>query len=652
MLQRLTLFCCSILILPAVVHGQNVTDAMGFNWDMANNASINDGSDDAFDGGIVLHVGGTAYNGSGQGTNQDGLFVFGTETISGVAVTRHVMLIKDPPGLVYADSYHNPGTDSTSIVPVIYSDFGDSATPQVKSNSEGKMSAMLYMHQPNRPLIAFHFGEPTTDYLPTLSGSSDNYQFSFPPLELKPGETKSIGYFVGQRRPGTGEKTFADEEAFRKSVLQINEKKTFAFVNLPGFGLYDSGKLKLIERASSDFIETLKKDKVYGKLLTNEFQLETSIGKRTYKAAEIVNAVRFGSENYAVAADDGSILEGKLSPEKVKFQLSDGGQGEIELKNIEALVPREPDMAKAKLRKPGQWFEFKSPVFAFVSQDRLTGTPINENLKVHTSLGVLDVPMKSVQTIEMEQGETQQQPKFTMVDGQSFTGFLYDDIEVKIFDGSTMKVSPKNLKTVFLSGQVKPGSGKTPSDHPYLSLNGKDHLLVEFLTDQKPLEFTSLFGTQTISPEQILMLESSPGLAAGMHVTLWDGSKLQGKLTGKNLLVKVFGKEREIAVEMIREFHNPMALPPESIRKEYLELIKRLGSKKYGERASALKILENDKVKLRGLFLSQLDKVGVEAKSRLWKLLPEKDRPKDAKKPNVKKKSGEEAEVEVDPMPE
>ncbi len=645
MLQRLTLLCFLTLILPVSLdqraQAQNVSDAMGFNWDFAANGSVNDGSDDAFDGGIVLHVSGTAFNGTGQGVNKDGLIVFGPETIGNMVVTRHVLMIEDPPGLVYADSYHNPGKASVTATPIIYNDFGDAAVPQVKSNSDGKMSAMLYMHQPNRPLIAFHFGEPSTDYLPTLSGSSDNYQFSFPPLELKAGETKTIGYFVGQRRPGTGEKTFSNEEAFRKSILQINAKKTFDFVNLPGFGLYDSGKLKLIERSSSDFIATLKKDKVYGTLLTKEFMLETAIGKRKYKAEEIVNAVRFGSDNYSVAADDGSILDGKLSPDKVKFELSDGGQGEIELKNIEALVPREPNMAKAKKRKPGQWFEFKAPVFAFVSQDRLTGTPVNDSLEVHTSIGVLDVPLKFIQTIEMEQGQNKQQPKFTMTDGQSFTGFLYEDIEVKIFDGSTMKVAPKNLRTVFLSGQVKPASNSAPTDHPYLSLSGQDYLLVEFLNDQKPLEFTSLFGTQTINLEQVLMLESSPGLAAGMHVTLWDGSKLQGKLSGESLLVKVFGKEREIAVEMIREFHNPLAIPPESIRKEYLQLIKLLGSKKYSERARALKILEKDKEKLRGLFKLHLDKVGVEAKSRLWRLLPEKDRPQDAKKSNVKQKGEE-----------
>ena len=198
--QRLTLLCFLVLIFPVSANAQHLTDSMGFNWDFAGNGSVNDGSNDAFDGGIILQVGGEVFNGSGQGNNQDGMIIFGPQTMGGVTVTRHVMLSKDPPGLVYADSYHNPGGESATVTPMIQNDFGDSATPQVKANSEAKMSALLYMHQPNRPLIAFHFGNPETEYLPTLSGSGDNYQFTYPPLELKSGDTKSIGYFVGQRQ--------------------------------------------------------------------------------------------------------------------------------------------------------------------------------------------------------------------------------------------------------------------------------------------------------------------------------------------------------------------------------------------------------------------------------------------------------------------
>ena len=54
--QRLTVFFFLVLILPVSASAQNLTDSMGFNWDFAGNGSVNDGSNDAFDGGIILPV--------------------------------------------------------------------------------------------------------------------------------------------------------------------------------------------------------------------------------------------------------------------------------------------------------------------------------------------------------------------------------------------------------------------------------------------------------------------------------------------------------------------------------------------------------------------------------------------------------------------
>jgi hypothetical protein len=88
---------------------------------------------------------------------------------------------------------------------------------------------------------------------------------------------------------------------------------------------------------------------------------------------------------------------------------------------------------------------------------------------------------------------------------------------------------------------------------------------------------------------------------------------------------------------MIKAFINPLAMPPERVREQYIKTIRLLGSKKYQERAAAIRILEKDGAKIRGLLKSQLEHVDVETKARIWKLLPEADRPKkEAKRENKK----------------
>lgn len=640
--RRILLFMVALVLpticLASIASGQTVTDKLGFIWDLSPSGSVEDGSDDAFDGAVLLVMDSGQFNGSGGSSNKDGLIVFGPEQIGGVTVTREVLMVADPPGLVYADSYRNNGNDTIQFSPSIHSDFGEAAVPQTKNSAEGGMTRLIYTHDPGRPTIVFLFGGEKTNFLPTLAGNGDTYTFQFPQVELHAGETKSIGYFVGQRTPQAGRVLYRETDAFERSMAGIHKLRNYLFLNIPGFGIYQTGDLGLKDQGSMDFIATRKKDEVYGKLLTREFSLDTDLGKRKYQAEEIVNAIRVDSGRFKVAANDGSVLEGQFEPDAIKFELSDGGQGEIETQQVTWLVPKLVGKFNKKEARLGKWFDFSSPIFVFASQDRLTGVPVSKTLNVHTEIGTLEVPVDLIRAIKLPTGNGDQQARFTTTDGQSFTGFLYDDIEVEIFDGSVKKVSPKNVTDIYLSGEAPPRSSVLPSDRPYLKLSDRDLLYVDFQVDQKPLEFKTAFGTRAINPEQILMLTSTPGLTGGMNITLWDGSKLSGSLTSEDFMIKVLGQNKAVLAPMIRKFHNPMALPPEGIRQQYIKLIQQLGSKEYGERADAVRLLEKDAVKIRGLLKSQLELVDVEARARIWKLLPESDRPKKAKKPKQEKK--------------
>ena len=140
------------------------------------------------------------------------------------------------------------------------------------------------------------------------------------------------------------------------------------------------------------------------------------------------------------------------------------------------------------------------------------------------------------------------------------------------------------------------------------------------------LEFATDFGVRHFSPEQILSLSSKPGLTEEMTITLWDGSELQGKLTSESVLFELQDNDVEIASSLIRTYQNPLCLPPKKIRDQYIETINQLASEKFSVRNTAMKRLEKDAHKIRGLLKSQMKVVDVETKARIWKLLPEEDR--------------------------
>ena len=256
-----------------------LNDAMGYMWDVQINGSISDGSTDTFDGAYTLYVNGNNFNGSGM-TNEKGIITLGPTNVGGVSVTRDIMLTTDPAGIVFVDSYKNAGGAATDVTPMHYSDMGETATPQNAQSKKGGLKASLYQQQNGRSSVTMIFGDDSTSYLPTMSVSGDELTISYPSFKLAAGQSRSIGYFVGQRPTGSGPELRDDKRAFSKSLGEIASKKNFNFLNVPGMNLFNLGNIELVGQGEMDFLETRQGDKVYGSLSTQEFVLDTALGQR------------------------------------------------------------------------------------------------------------------------------------------------------------------------------------------------------------------------------------------------------------------------------------------------------------------------------------------------------------------------------------
>ena len=230
------LTCISLTCLASTneIQAQLITDSKAFNWDFAQNASIEDGSNDTFDGGMLLFVGSDSFDGNGASEREGNLYVFGPEDVGGVVVSRSVLLVDEPAGLFYAESFRNKGGSKIRINPRVVSDFGDEEQPQTELNGEGKMVAMRYPHPSPRAAVVYLFGDAASSYLPSLRGSGDVYTFEYPQLTLQPGQRKTIGYFVAQRDLEKTETLYKNDSVFQDCVNAISSLKSFSFVNCLG----------------------------------------------------------------------------------------------------------------------------------------------------------------------------------------------------------------------------------------------------------------------------------------------------------------------------------------------------------------------------------------------------------------------------------
>ena len=374
-------------------------------------------------------------------------------------------------------------------------------------------------------------------------------------------------------------------------------------------------------------------------MVTEQFTLETALGIRKLPVASIVNII--GSKNgrtFQVVTNDGGALTGKLTPESIEFGLADGGSGEISLLDISRLVPKLPKVIDPKNK--GKWFKFTQPVFVYKNGDRIAGELLSSELEIHLSVGEMLIPLANLKTIELTRNDDgSDRGEFLTADGQQFSGMFYKEIEVRVWDDTVIKIPPTDLKSIYLEAGNDTASGEIPTDKPILKLGEEEFLIATIKAEKQPLEFKTAFGVRTIDPSQISKLSYVPGLAGEMQIVLWDGSTLTGKLTAEHVVFEILGTDMKLLPSMIGDYSNPNALPPESMRQKYLDLIDQLGSPKFKEREAAFERLERDADKIRGLLESRFEGADAETKSRLAKLLGRKI--EKSKKKKDKKKAEE-----------
>ena len=643
--MKLCSVCATLLsvLFASSLYGQAMNDQMGFLWDIQQNGTISDGSSDTYDGAYILYVNSNIFNG-GQMSQEKGMNVYGPQDIGGITVTRHIALVTDPVGIVYVDSYKNSGGQAVNVSPMHNSDMGETGNASHRENKKGETIASVYVQNNGRSSVTIMFGDKSTTYLPKMMVNGDDQTVNYPQFKLPAGQERSIAYFVAQRATGTGPELRDDEKAFSKAVRQVAKKKKFNFLNVSGLDLFSLGDIELIPQGEADYLETRSGDKVYGNLVTDQFTLETALGVRKLPVTSIVNII--GSKNgrtFQVVTNDGGALTGKLTPESIEFGLADGGSGEISLLDISRLVPKLSKVIDPKNK--AKWFKFSQPVFVYKNGDRIAGELLSSELEIHLSVGEMLIPLANLKTIELTRNDDgSDRGEFLTADGQQFSGMFYKEIEVRVWDDKVIKIPPTDLKSIYLEAGNDTETGDVPTDKPILKLGDDEFLVATIKAEKQPLEFKTAFGVRTMDPAQISQLRYVPGLAGEMQIVLWDGSTLTGKLTAEHVVFEILGTDMKLLPSMIGDYSNPNALPPESMRQKYIELIDQLGSPKFKEREAAFERLERDADKIRGLLESRFEGADAETKSRLAKLLGRKIE-------KSKKKKGKKKAEETDDEP-
>jgi Ca2+-binding RTX toxin-like protein len=181
----------------------NLFDASGFLWDIQGNGNINNGTIDAYDGGLILS--GFPNFTTAQTEDNDREVVIGPATVNGVEVTRKIYVPADQSFARFLEIVTNTSSSTVNFTVNLNTNLGsDSQTTLVETSSGDNIFT-----PEDDWLVTDDFnggGDPTLLHVlagedaiqpnaVSLSGDSLNYQYN---LTLQPGETQIVMHFAAQ----------------------------------------------------------------------------------------------------------------------------------------------------------------------------------------------------------------------------------------------------------------------------------------------------------------------------------------------------------------------------------------------------------------------------------------------------------------------
>ncbi len=187
-------------------------DGDGFEWDFNSSLSVVDGSNDAFDGGLVLNIvqGGatTPFTPDGElRQSADGRTVAAAGASQDIAIERQVFVPDDAAFARYLETFTNLGSSTQSFSIQVVSDLGSDAGTRVVVQSpvdQGFNAGDRFVISDDAvggsgdPFVLHYFGDGTGAARPTVGALANDtlfYQFD---LTLAPGESVSILHFTSQ----------------------------------------------------------------------------------------------------------------------------------------------------------------------------------------------------------------------------------------------------------------------------------------------------------------------------------------------------------------------------------------------------------------------------------------------------------------------
>ncbi len=619
-------------------------DTLGFRWDVQPTGALNDGTNDCFDGGLVLQVNGRNFNSTKRMmTASGGDHVF-TTTMGQIEVTRWVGIDLKVGGARYVEVFKNTGTASAALRVSLISHLGSSCqaiysdTGSPSPTALGKLDGGILAHQRpgSRPSVLFLLAGSSSKYKPHISFSGRRrFTFTYN-LQVPPRRAVSIMHIVAQRSIAGNPAAKGIAALFkpltgRKWLRGLPTEVRRSIINLRGRGwpARSSGTpLAALEslgvpRGKIDLLVFGKRTRMRGTASCASLSVQTLFGKLSVPFKDVGALVggRHAGGRARVFLRDGRVLGGRVSARKLRFTADAGPVMDLDPQALDRLVIR-------KARGDGDPPEGVVALLETVDGDRLAlrDDPALR-LPVVTPWGSLKVPLKEIHSLRPHEERPGYQLR--LLDGSRFFALPEQTtISVKTHSFGDLKLHPARIRSILT---VRANWGRKDKDDeadeevslPHLTLRGENVLVGR--VELPSIHLVTSGRAVPLVPGQIRSLERVPGGPnAGFHAQLWGGDTVSGRLREAVLPVRVGKQLCRVPARVVVGVFVPVPALSRALRTRIAALIRDLDHEEWEKRQAA-----SDKLTELGTVAKPLveralrDAADPEARRRLRFLLEE-----------------------------
>jgi len=340
---------------------QHINDSQGFRWDVHSSyATIDDGTNDCFDGGFYLYVNNSRFRAKSQKMTADGLEYVLAAPMGSLEVTRRVYVNTELAAVRYLEVIRNTHESKQDVTVEIRSDLGSTPQRTVTSTNKpmggklGKEDVGVYAvsRGGSRPSVAFLLSGTRRDvHRPTITVSGDDVVARWQ-IELPAKEAVVLLHGAAQRRGAAVEAAF--EGLYDRGFLhpQVPEELRDKVINFRLSRRID-GTMPLntvarlaeahgLQRGDRDALRIDADTVIRGSARAERLSIATAFGETEVAWEDVAAVVGGGGVDATMHLflRSGEVFHGPISADALALSNPDGIDMKLDPAKLELLLAR------------------------------------------------------------------------------------------------------------------------------------------------------------------------------------------------------------------------------------------------------------------------------------------------------------------------